>query len=278
MKSCSPVTFPSAGQLKIVPSLTPDQGADPFVTGNGRRCQSHVLHDARLAPLADVRNADPAEQTDRVSGRARDCQIADRVVSPIEGPGEGCPGCIQSVGVRDVRGDHSLLEQPSAGQIGIEIDIRHQHETLVQQIRIAVDGDQLLGRGDLIRIARLARSAGKGLGLDGSARHQQTYQDETERARTCSDRNAHGLGLRLKVDKCVGSAARTDSPHASCSPSRTQIDLSSLFPGCRSSRQDTRTGRNGQGRKAPGSTSHNSARNGRACWKVGGTAGWPLIS
>lgn len=180
--------------------IGPGQGAHRFAAGNAHTLQSHILYDARRPPFAGVPDANSAKQTDGVSGHGRDRQIANHVTASIERPGEGNARRFQPVRIQQVRGDQGRVERTPAGQIGVQVDVRDQHEALFQETRICLDGQELFGRGDSVGITRFSRPSGKGLGLDDPSQHVQTCKHTREQARTCLDRSSHGLYLRRAID------------------------------------------------------------------------------
>ena len=70
--------------------------------------------------------------------------------------------------VIDVRCDNRLVEDPSAGEVRVQVDVGGQDEVLVVVAGRLAEGDQIGGRGDLVGIVRLACPAAVlGLGRQG---------------------------------------------------------------------------------------------------------------
>ena len=86
----------------------------------------------------------------------------------VKGDAPGRGGCrdvpTADVLVPDDAFHHGLPKDLPAGQARVQVDVRREDEVPVEQVRVRADADELLGRGDLVRIVRLARPAGE---LDG---------------------------------------------------------------------------------------------------------------
>ena len=55
--------------------------------------------------------------------------------------------------------NHGLVEDLSAGEVRVQVDVGGQDEVLAVVFRRLAEGDQIGGRGDLVGIVRLARPA-----------------------------------------------------------------------------------------------------------------------
>jgi hypothetical protein len=55
--------------------------------------------------------------------------------------------------------DDGPVEDLAAGKVGVQVDVRGQDEVLIVVFGRLAEGDQIGGRGDLVRIVRLSRPA-----------------------------------------------------------------------------------------------------------------------
>ncbi len=101
--------------------------------------------------------------------------MRDRVAVAVKDAGERssikAPPLVRFV---DIRSDDSLVENLSAGEVRVQVDVGGQDEVLVVIIGIFAEGDQIGGRSDLVRVVRLTCTAA----VFGVCRHYKQTRDQ----------------------------------------------------------------------------------------------------
>ena len=98
--------------------------------------------------------------------------------------------------------DDRPIKDPSARQTRVQVNVVEEDIVPAEQIRVRADADELLGRGDLVRIVRLARAAGE---FDAPRRVRTTQDGSNKDDPPDNDisRAVHGRSLQILDNQII---------------------------------------------------------------------------
>jgi len=176
--------------------------ASGITCGDAAPVQTHQPADATTSSVdlhrfqTQIGNLRPRSQLPKQAQVPQTCdrKMRDCVAMAVETTREGS-SLIVALHVVGVRCNDGPVEDLPAGEVGVEVDLGGQEEVLVVITGRLAEGDQVGGRGDLVRV--LSRSAAAGvLGLsDYSEREYGHYYQ----------RSSHGLDTSQQQDAMVSS-------------------------------------------------------------------------
>jgi hypothetical protein len=152
----------------------------------GQEPQRGIANDVRILQtkiLDAPADANVSEQAKAGPLDGMDSKVSDRMVISIE-PARKPPTAF-AVRLHGTGGNHRnrlFRHEPSGGRVLGQVDVGDQHEMPVIEIRVPTETNQLLGRGDLVRIVRLARAARE---FDGPCRSAEGQRKNDRAAWSC---------------------------------------------------------------------------------------------
>lgn len=157
---------------------------------------------------------DLTEQAEPFASISMDCQVLDRVVLTLEGASE--EQALRVPWITRRWGNHGLVEYASARKIWVQVDIRYEHEVLVQQVGIRTDGDELLGRSDLIGSVWLSRPDGESCVRAWDAdsdNHREYRQTPNQKCSTTSfHKHSPQQNVTIRMCRCLPEHTKGSSP------------------------------------------------------------------